>query len=189
MAKYTWTEGPKPAVSADVFGEIVEELAAGAAPGSVQPELIVEKARPRSSPIHLAFDWRDKEAAHLYRIEQARHLVRRLQIVRVEVRHNPTISSRAFYSVRTPDDRQGYVPRSRVLSDRDLRGQVIARAKRELESFLKKYASVLTLSRALPHLNDAIDAMRDEIDQLEIDATRRRDPPKPGGKDERVAAE
>jgi hypothetical protein len=187
MAKYTWTEGPKPAVSADVFGAVVEELAAGAAPGSVQPELIVEKARPRSSPIHPAFDWRDESAAHLYRLEQARHLVRRLQIVRVETKHNPTLSNRAFYSVRTPDDRRGYVPRSRILSDRDLTAQVIGNAKRELESFLKKYASVLTLSRALPHLNDAIDAMRDEIDQLATDATRRRDPPKSGSKAERVA--
>jgi hypothetical protein len=81
--------------------------------------------------------------------------------------------------VQTPDRRHGYVARERILSSRDLRQQVIAAAKRELENFLTKYASTLSLSRALPHLNDAIDAMRDEIDNLATEATRRRDPAKP----------
>jgi hypothetical protein len=178
MGHYQWRQGgPKPAVEADVFGAFVEELAEGAEPGAVPPHLIVEKARPRSHPVHDLFDWNDKHAAHAHRLDQARHFVNRLRIVRVELKSNPTISERAFYSVRTPDDHRGYVGRNRIVNDRDLRVQVIEHAKSELESFINKYAAVLTLGRALPHLNDAIESMRDEIDQLATDATRRRTRP------------
>jgi hypothetical protein len=175
MAKhFEWRQGgPRPAVDAETFGSFIESLAEGADPGAVPPRLIVEKARPRSHPCHDLFDWNDKHAAHSHRLDQARHFVNRLRIVRVEVKDNPTISERAFYSVRTPDDHRGYVARRRILNDRDLRVQVIERAKHELESFVAKYVAVLNLGRTIPHLNDAIDAMRDEIDQLATEATRR----------------
>jgi hypothetical protein len=189
MAQYQWRSGgPKPAVDADVFGSFIEELAEGADPGAVPPHLIIEKARPRSHPVHDLFDWNDKHAAHAHRLDQARHFVNRLRIVRVEIKSNPTISDRAFYSVRTPDDGRGYVGRHRILTDRDLRVQVIERAKGDLENFIAKYAGVLSLGRSLPHLNEAIDAMRDEIDQLATDATRRRAKRAEADKDENISA-
>jgi hypothetical protein len=180
MAHYQWRSGgPKPTVEAQVYGDFIEELAEGADPGSVATEVIVEQARNRSHPCHDLFDWNEKHAAHLYRLDQARHFVNRLRIVRVEVRSNPTVSDRAFYSVRTPDDHRGYVSHRRIMGNRDLRVQVIEHAKHELESFITKFMAVLTLGRSLPHLNSAIDAMRDEIDQLATDATRRRAPKQP----------
>ncbi|HEY2243430.1 MAG TPA: hypothetical protein VGH47_04300 [Xanthobacteraceae bacterium] len=180
MTIYQWRlGGPAPAIEAQIFGDFIEQLADGADPSAVATEKIVEQARNRSHPCHDLFDWNEKHAAHLYRLDQARHFVNRLRIVHVEVRNNPTVSDRAFYSVRTPDDHRGYVTRRRIMGDRDLRVQVIERAKHELESFVAKYLAVLTLGRSLPHLNGAIDAMRDEIDQLAADATRRRAPKQP----------
>lgn len=170
--KYAWREGgPKPKIPAEVFGTVVEQISGGDIEG-VKPEAIVEAARAPSSPIHALFNWDNAEAAELYRRQQARHYVGALQIVRIRTEEGPTVSNRAFFAVKP----RGYVPHDRVLSDRDLKHQVIASAKKELESYVQKYASILAFGTFVPRLQEIIDGMRDEIDQLAVDATTRRRP-------------
>lgn len=174
MAKYQWLDGgPAPVVEADVFGKIVEKLAASADIKAVKPALIVDAAKAASSPIHKLFNWDDDKAADLYRRDQARKYLQRLQIVRVHVTEGQSLSSRAFYSVDTGGAR-AYASRERVLSDSDLKKQIIDGARKELESYLNKYAGIAALGQYVPRLQSVIDDMRDELDQLALDATRRR---------------
>ena len=50
------------------------------------PSTVVQSARPASSPLHDQFDWDDGSAAHAFRLEQARRLIREYIItVKVEV--------------------------------------------------------------------------------------------------------
>jgi hypothetical protein len=172
MAKYAWRlNGPTPKIEADIFGRALEDIASGKPLESVAPDEIVNAARTKRSPIHSLFNWDNDKAAELYRRVQARHYVGALQIVRVEISQGPTVSNRAYYSVPSV---RGYIGHDKVLSDRDLRKQVIASAKHELESYVIKYQGVLALGSVVPRLQEAIDEMRDEIDRLESEALPRR---------------
>ena len=44
--------------------------------GLLKPEDVVEAARPANSPLHTRFTWDDSAAAHQFRLEQARTLIR-----------------------------------------------------------------------------------------------------------------
>lgn len=49
--------------------------------GMVKPAMLVDAARPKTSPAHGAFDWDNKSAAGKYRIMQARWWLRQVEIV------------------------------------------------------------------------------------------------------------
>lgn len=177
MKQYAWRPGfPKPPVSADVFGTVVDEIEARN--GAVRPVDIVEEAQKPGSPIRAALQWDNTKAADAYRLVQARQLLGGLQIVRVRIEKGPEVSSRAMYRVRPDRGPGGYVSHNRIIGDRDLKKQVISSARRELESFLAKYAGVLALGAFTPRLQDAVDAMRDEIEMLETEANARRQRPR-----------
>jgi len=165
MTTYQWRDGgPTPKVDADTFGRTVEALANGAPPFTVSPQQIVDEARERGSAIKALFDWNDSTAAESWRCQQARHYLGRLEVVVVEQRAGRATSSRAFYSVNVGE--RGYMARDRVLSDRDLRLQVIATAKKELEIYMVKYGAVLRFGNYIPRLTNIIDDMQSEIARL-----------------------
>ena len=169
--QYQWREGgPIPKVRADVFGGVVAALAEGAPPYTVSPKAIVDEARKRGSPIKALFNWNDATAGEAWRCAQARAYLGRLEIVIVEQRAGRATSSRAFYSVKVKD--RGYMARDRVLTDRDLRLQVIAAAKKELKSYIQKFGGVLALGNYVPRLNAVIGDMQSEIARLADVATK-----------------
>lgn len=52
--------------------------------GSLNPEAVVEAARDPGSPLHDQFEWDNAKAAHAYRLETAKALIRDFQ---VEITH------------------------------------------------------------------------------------------------------
>lgn len=189
--KYKWRPGgPKPIVEAAVFGEAMEAhgLLIGNRP--IVADDIVKIAEDPTSPIHPMFQWDNDKAASEYRKVQARHYLGSLEIVLVRSEAMPAISTKAFHVVEIAKQR-GYVPTETIMSERDLRMQVLATAKRELESFLRKYTHVLSLGPAgyTARIQAVVDAIKDEVDQLATDAQKRR--PQPTGADDspRVPAE
>lgn len=72
-----------PLDQAELEEAIREELRqlADANGGLLTPEIVVDAARQEDSPLHTAFEWDNKEAAHQYRIEQARRLIRSVKVV------------------------------------------------------------------------------------------------------------
>lgn len=118
--------------------------------GTISPELVVEAARPKSSPLHDQFTWDDTEAAQKFRILEAKKLLR------VTVEYLPVPQQemvRAFVSLGSDRlDRGGYRVSATVLSDASLREQLLLDAKREMQMFIKKY-------KHLEELSDVIAAM------------------------------
>jgi hypothetical protein len=47
----------------------------------LRPPDVLEAARPRTAPLHPAFEWNNMAAAEQYRLYQARHIVRSVRIV------------------------------------------------------------------------------------------------------------
>lgn len=173
MNKYTWREGgPKPKIKAEVFAQELHKIVSGDDLKQAKPKTIVDAARSRTSPMHKEFDWNNKRAAEKHRIEHARKLVGALQIVVVETIHNAATSTRAYLSV-VEQKQRGYVDQDRIVTDSDLRAQMIGQAKRDLESYVKRYASILAMAPYVPRLQEILDQMRDDIDRLALEATQR----------------
>lgn len=106
--------------------------------GILQPALVVEAARPKASPLHSRFEWSDTKAAQEYRLLQARQLIR----VTVDVLPGGSDTEERIW-VSLPADRVetggGYRPLVTVLSDSELRKQLLAGALEEMEYFTQKY--------------------------------------------------
>ncbi len=68
--------------------------------GKIETLLVVNEAKKKRSPLHGAFQWDDSLAAHEYRLDQARHLIRSIEII-IEDRPEP-----AFVHIKV--DHGGY---------------------------------------------------------------------------------
>lgn len=106
--------------------------------GVLKPEAVLDAARPKASPLHSKFQWDDGLAAEGYRLWQAR------QLIRVCVEKIEGVSSPFEVFVSLPSDRYngdggGYRVTTDVLSDEDMRAEMLADALGELEVFRMKY--------------------------------------------------
>jgi hypothetical protein len=127
---------------------VIEALAAIASQneGMLKVDDVIEAARPASSPLHSKFTWDDTEAAHKWRQEQARALIRvTVHMLPSNISNEPV---RVFVSL-TPDrkdDGGGYRSLVSVMSRKDLREQLLADACADMERFQQKYAQLSELT-------------------------------------------
>jgi hypothetical protein len=87
--------------------------------GRITPDVVLKDAEKSSSPLHDYFEWNDTKAAHAYRVDQARMLIRSVEvIIKTE-----TISIRSVGYVRDPEaqaNEQGYRSVSKLRSEKGL---------------------------------------------------------------------
>lgn len=137
---YKWRPQSGIKVDAKVAGKELERIKER--DGKITPVALLEDAKARNNPLHKAFEWSDTKAAHEYRLWQARHLINSIIVV---VRGGNSEASktpkRAFISVRV-DKKKQYSPRAQVLSEADLRLQMVNQAIRELISWRDRYADL-----------------------------------------------
>ena len=136
MPEYKYREGYHALIkSPQVVGEKLAELYQ--THGKVTQELVIKDAEDKNSVLHGAFDWNDKSAAKQWRLHTARHLIRSVVIEEQEaeedIRYKP-----AFIHVNTNEGSQ-YQTLASVMSDEDLKNQVLNRAFKEFETLQKKY--------------------------------------------------
>lgn len=129
--------------------------------GRLTPAAVVKDARSKKSPLHSFFEWDDSEAAHQYRLNQARGLIRS---VRVPVTNPVTTVSSVKY-VRDPSSpagRQGYADISVIRSDKEW-------SRIALESELKRVAHALERAREVAvalDLGDELEALLTDVVSL-----------------------
>lgn len=115
--------------------------------GKLYPALIVEKAKEKKSPVHDYFEWDDTVAGPLYRITQARELVRSII---VEYKSNGhTGEARAFMNVHNEkiyddndDEREpsrNYVFIEKVAGNKVFLDQIVNAAHAEMVNWSRKY--------------------------------------------------
>jgi len=111
--------------------------------GILMPSAVVEAARPESSPLHSRFEWDDGEAANAYRLWQARQLI----TITVSVCARTESDEQVWVSL-TPDRKGdgGYRSLVAVLSDVDMRAQLLADALDDLQVFRAKYKHLQELA-------------------------------------------
>ena len=140
----------------DAIRAELERLKSG---GVVRPVDVVEAARDEESPLHDWFQWDDDEAAHQYRLLQARNLLR----VYVNVEPSPDAEPvRAFVSLTSDRVKEGggYRALAEVLSDDAMRQQLLQDAFVQFRNMQKKYQHLTQLSRVW-----------DAVAEAEADAT------------------
>jgi hypothetical protein len=138
-----------------------DALAALAVDGRLTPDAVVEAAADPDSPLHCHFTWDDEEAAALYRVEQARMLIRS---VRVDLKIGQAVVRTVAY-VRDPQvDRaeQGYIAVDVLKQDQDLAREAVANEFIRAGAALRR-AKLVAASLELP---DDIDELAARTDAL-----------------------
>ena len=126
--------------------------------GVITPDIVLKEAKKKSSPLHIYFEWDDTEAGKRYRIIQAGNLIRS---VRVTYDKNEEVSFkvRAFVNVVPIEENEEgtkiYIPIHEALNTPSYREQLLADAKIDADSFVKKY-------KVLNEVKDIIDAINNK---------------------------
>jgi hypothetical protein len=137
---YRWKEASSiRSISAQQAGEELERIRTFHN-GRLNPAIVVDKARPANAPLHPCFEWDDRRAAEAYRVDQAKHIIRSVEVIIEESDEQPK-ATRAFVSVVREDDRS-YTSIAHAMSVADLRDQVVDEALKALEAWRKRYAEL-----------------------------------------------
>jgi hypothetical protein len=114
--------------------------------GILRAEDVVEFARDETTALHRQFEWDDTEAAHQYRLEQARRVIR----LRVTVTENLGSDRPIPMYVSLSSDRVipggGYRPFVDVMSDEQMRAELLRQAMEEFKRVARKYHALEELS-------------------------------------------
>jgi len=136
MATYKYRAGFRPALKdPQIVGDKLQELRDQN--NGLTASIVIEEAKHKTSVLHGAFEWDDSKAAHQWRLHSARHLMRSVEIVSTSA-EGDTRSLPAFVFVKTDLGPQ-YETLARVLSDKELRTQVLERAEKEFDQWAKRY--------------------------------------------------
>lgn len=138
---------------AEVVGRFLEE---NFPTGNMTALAVVELASHRDCPIHKFFEWDDAKAAHQFRIEQARHLIRSV-VVDVGGSEVP-----AFHRVHIEESETAeYVEVGRAMADADLWAQVIETAMKEAQAWSARYQTYAQLNK----VHKAIQETKKELER------------------------
>lgn len=133
---YQWKNGfPNRRVRAEDAARQLERLRR--THHDLTPDLIVEDSKRPDAPLNPVFEWNNAEAARLYRLEVAGHVLQALVYIE-EGSDKPPI--RAFVHIAADGERGSRYESIRVvMASPDLRTQVVEAAWRELQGWRKRY--------------------------------------------------
>lgn len=118
--------------------------------GVLRPEDVVEFARDPKTALHKKFEWDDTEAARLYRLEEARGIIR----VAVSVVHEDFAPMRTYVSLSRDRVRGGgYRPVRDVLNHDDMRKELLSEAISELARVRARYMVLNELTRVFEEID------------------------------------
>lgn len=130
--------------------------------GEVTAEVVLRDARKKSSPLHPYFEWDDRLAAHEWRKEQARRLIREVRLV---IHESETTVRRIGY-VRDPDKEYhdpGYVSTVVLRNDKQrAREALVAELDRAEAALARAYdvADALDLTGEIESLRARLHGIR-----------------------------
>jgi hypothetical protein len=137
--------------------------------GLLDPAKVVDYARDPDTALHARFEWDDSKAAEGYRIWQARQVIR-MELVVISQDDNGKISTfsdikeeagkivRTYVSLgsdRRPEEgERGYRSLIDVLSDAEMREQMLEEAKKDMNVFRRKYGALSELAKVFAAMDE-----------------------------------
>ena len=124
--------------------ELHELAAISKAEGLLRAQSVVEHARASTSALHRHFTWDDTQAAHEYRLEEARRLIR----CAVALLPSVDVEYRAFVSLMSDRVRPGggYRVTTNVLTDDARREELLLQALQQFERLRLRYKELTELT-------------------------------------------
>lgn len=125
--------------------------------GELTAAAVVDYARPKTSPIHDRFTWDNKVAGDKYRLLEAAMLIRSVRISFEDNAGEVAPPVRAFVNIReNPKEPGAYIPIQRALSCAETSAAMLESAKREADSFRRKYASLEQARRVVEAIGEFV---------------------------------
>lgn len=126
--------------------------------GVITPDIVLKEAKKKTSPLHTYFEWNDSAAAKSYRLIQAGNLIRSVKVT-YESSDDVSYRVRGYVNVvPSGDNEEGkkiYIPIHEALNTPNYREQLLADAKIDADSFVKKY-------KILNEVKDIIDTIKNK---------------------------
>lgn len=136
------------AEQAQRYGERVLELYAEH--HQITKDAVLADATKRRSPLHDFFEWDDQAASHLFRLDQARYLLRSLEIRVARVVHGEEqqVPVRLFHMVKEKngEEHRFLVTLQDAQEDPEQFDQIVADALRGLVAYVRKHRVLTQLS-------------------------------------------
>ena len=107
----------------------------------ITPQNVVDLARNENSKLHNDFEWDNEIAGEKYRLSQAREMIQLLTFEPKTENHEPT----RVYQIST--EKTVYKPVEVILQNNDEYQNLLKRALAELESFKKRYSTLVELEQ------------------------------------------
>lgn len=154
-------------------GLVAEELEKIASQynGLLNPRQVVEAASDPDHALHPYFEWDDGEAADAYRLAQARALIRRVKIT--VVRKDEATRKVTMTVVRGRQSRPsmrnaegGYEAIDDIISDTMKREEMLASVLAELQSYRRRYDSLVELKAVWHAIDDATGAQKKPVGRV-----------------------
>ena len=130
---YTFNKAARINADPQAAGEMCAELERT---GGLTAKRLVDANRAKDAPLHNCFEWDNKKAAELYREDQARYIIRSIQVVREE---DPE-PIRGFFSIEYKEPE--YKSLDVILSTEEDTEKLFRRCLGELMAVRKKYEAV-----------------------------------------------
>lgn len=106
--------------------------------GVLNPEVVLEEARPKTHPLHDRFEWDNQAAGEAWRRHQAHELIQSVKIAYVAPTGAPS-SIRAFHAIRHEDGGWRYEPIGQVAQDPVLTELVRREMERDWRQLKARY--------------------------------------------------
>lgn len=149
FGNYKWATGSvhktDPNIAAKVTAELEEQ-------GKLNAKNLVDVSRPEDAPLHNEFEWDNDVAAEKYREEQARGIIRHLQVVVEENKPQKVYCN----LIRTEAE---YTTIEKAIRQEDTREMLLRNAFREMETFRLKYESL----KELAEIFTVTDKLKEEL--------------------------
>ena len=107
----------------------------------ITPQNVVDLARSKDSKLHNDFEWDNEIAGEKYRLSQAREMIQLLAFEPNKETHEPI----RVYQIST--EKTVYKPVEKILKNEDEYQNLLKRALAELESFKKRYSTLVELEQ------------------------------------------
>ena len=116
---------------AQVVGETLMDIKAKNC--KLVPELVVDEAKNKHSPIHKYFDWSDNTAAKSWRLQQARYLI--ASVTEVVIIQGKESEQRSFFSVGARRNSETeYVTVQEAVTEKPYREQLLSEIITKMEN-------------------------------------------------------
>lgn len=154
MIRYVFKEPPvaiKNAKRADPqrIGEALAQISE-ANNNRLEPEAVVDAARPTRHILHRHFEWDNSIAAEAYRVDQARRIVRIVRVV--DDADDDPAPRHAFVSITDGRSGRSYVPHREIIDNAKLQALVLEAAERDLAAWQRRYSELVDLCQEVEAL-------------------------------------